>query len=115
MQELHNEGIASYIGPESCGGGRKTAVEALTGEVWTGYRASKTLWIGAPTASCRTEGKTSGIVTARSTTAPRGLRPQLCTDTPCGAAQGGLLGAISFFTEAGRSLVRPRCESGSAS
>ena len=31
MRESHNEGLASHIGPESCGGVRKGAVEALTG------------------------------------------------------------------------------------
>ncbi len=32
MQESHNEGIASHIGPESWGGGRKAVSQALTGE-----------------------------------------------------------------------------------
>jgi len=31
MKESHNEGVASHIGPESCGGGREAVVEALTG------------------------------------------------------------------------------------
>ena len=31
MKESHNEGVASHIGPESCGGVRKGAAEALTG------------------------------------------------------------------------------------
>ena len=32
MQESHNEGIASHIGPESWRGGRKDVSQALTGE-----------------------------------------------------------------------------------
>ena len=32
MKESHNEGLASHIGPESCGGVRKGVIEALTGE-----------------------------------------------------------------------------------
>jgi RNA-directed DNA polymerase len=31
MQESHGEGLASHTGPESCGGARKDADEALTG------------------------------------------------------------------------------------
>ena len=31
MKESHNEGIASHIGPESCGGVREGGAEALTG------------------------------------------------------------------------------------
>ena len=32
MQESHNEGVASHIGPESWGGDRKAVSQALTGE-----------------------------------------------------------------------------------
>jgi hypothetical protein len=32
MKESYDEGIASHIGPESCGGTRDGAAEALTGE-----------------------------------------------------------------------------------
>jgi hypothetical protein len=32
MQVSCNEGVASHVGPESCGGDRKVVVEALTGE-----------------------------------------------------------------------------------
>ena len=32
MKVSYGEGIASHTGPESCGGGRKAVVEALTGE-----------------------------------------------------------------------------------
>jgi len=31
MKEPYDEGIASYIGPESCGGGSNGTAEALTG------------------------------------------------------------------------------------
>jgi hypothetical protein len=32
MQVPYDEGVASHIGPESCGGDREVAAEALTGE-----------------------------------------------------------------------------------
>lgn len=32
MKVSCNEGLANHVGPESCGGDRKVAVEALTGE-----------------------------------------------------------------------------------
>jgi len=32
MKVSYGEGLAGYTGPESCGGGRKAVVEALTGE-----------------------------------------------------------------------------------
>jgi hypothetical protein len=32
MKVSCDEGVASHVGPESCGGGRKIVVEALTGE-----------------------------------------------------------------------------------
>ena len=32
MRVPYDEGVASHVGPESCGGGRKIALEALTGE-----------------------------------------------------------------------------------
>jgi RNA-directed DNA polymerase len=31
MKEPYGEGVASHIGPESCGGGSNAAAEALTG------------------------------------------------------------------------------------
>jgi len=32
MKVPYDEGVASHIGPESCGGDREVAAEALTGE-----------------------------------------------------------------------------------
>jgi hypothetical protein len=32
MKVSCDKGVASHVGPESCGGGRETVVEALTGE-----------------------------------------------------------------------------------
>jgi hypothetical protein len=32
MKVLRNKGVASHVGPESCGNGREVVVEALTGE-----------------------------------------------------------------------------------
>ena len=32
MKVSYDEGLASHVGPESCGGGRKVTIEALIGE-----------------------------------------------------------------------------------
>ena len=32
MKVSYDEGVASHVGPESCGGDREVVVEALTGE-----------------------------------------------------------------------------------
>lgn len=41
MEEPHVEGVATRDDPESCGSGREVDAEALTGHVWTRYRAAK--------------------------------------------------------------------------
>src|SRR5665213_70305 len=54
MKVSCDEGIASHVGPESCGGGRKAVVEALTGES-TGRVLSLenvTLWGADAVLSC---------------------------------------------------------------
>ena len=37
MKVPYDEGVASHIGLESCGGDREVAAEALTEEVWARY------------------------------------------------------------------------------
>ena len=50
MKDPYGEGIASHTGPESCGGVREDAGEALTGEIPAGYSAAKSMThFGVPT------------------------------------------------------------------
>ena len=54
MKVSYDEGVASHVGPESCGDDRKVIVEALTGEsagrVWS--LENVTLWGADDFASC---------------------------------------------------------------
>lgn len=94
MRVSCDEGVASHIGPESCGGVRKGVIEALTGER-AGWVLSPESFIVRSADGLRpSEGNTGRIASARSDRAPRGLRPHARTETP--------------HTEAGRSSVRPR-------
>lgn len=57
MEESDTEDVASHGGPESCGGSRKGAIEALTGER-VGRVLSREIQSRAPTAFAGTEGNT---------------------------------------------------------
>jgi len=61
MKESHGEGPASHIGPESCGGTREGAAEALKG-VHPGQVLSCEIMLlsGTPTPLSEAEGKTKG-------------------------------------------------------
>ena len=54
MQVSYDEGVASHVGPESCRGTRKGAVEALTGEVRAGRLSLENfiLWSADVVLSC---------------------------------------------------------------
>jgi hypothetical protein len=85
MKESYDEGLASHIGPESCGVVRENAVEALTG-VRAGWvlnpESSRTgvptriLWRGRPYRT-RSQPRDLGWT-------PRDPRPHARTDTSCG-------------------------------
>ena len=84
MKESYDEGIASHIGPESCGGVRKDAVEALTG-VRAGWplnpESSRT---GVPT-RILLRGRPHRVRTISQdlTQTPRDPRPHARTETSC--------------------------------
>jgi hypothetical protein len=40
MKKSHESGVATHIGPESCGAAREGGVEALKGTVRAGYSAA---------------------------------------------------------------------------
>jgi RNA-directed DNA polymerase len=73
MKEPDGEGLATHIGPESCGAVREGSTEALTG-VRTGWaieprNSGRT---GVPTLFRNAEGNTGSIVIARCCWTPRG-------------------------------------------
>jgi hypothetical protein len=87
MKESYVEGLASHNGPESCGGVRKGAVEALTG-VRIGRVLSREITeIRGADAVPGAEGNTERGAMASLVTAPRGLRPLACAESP-GARTG---------------------------
>jgi hypothetical protein len=71
MKEPYGEGEASHSGPESCGGPRKGATEALTG-VRAGrvFSPEKPLTFRVPTLSFDAEGNTEVADSARRSSDP---------------------------------------------
>ncbi len=74
MKVSYDEGIASHIGSESCGGIREDTVEALTG-VCAGWVSSLDNSIRSADGLRPSEGNTGRIAIARFARTPRGLRP----------------------------------------
>ena len=94
MKELHVEGVATHDDPESCGGAREDAAEALTG-ARTGRVSSREISLSTtPTLSRETEGNTTDTAIARWTPVGRGHRPLARTEP--------------FCARTGRSPHRPR-------
>jgi hypothetical protein len=81
MRVSYDEGIASHIGPESCGGIREDAFEALTG-VCAGWVSSLENFIRSADGVRPSEGNTGRIAIARFARTPRGLRPHARTQAP---------------------------------
>lgn len=67
MQESHDEGSASHIDPESCGGVREGAAEALTGAHAGQPSSCEIRPFGAPTPLSEAEGNTAGGDTGKPT------------------------------------------------
>ena len=65
MKEPYGEGVATHSGPESCGGPRKGAAEALTGVRAGRVLSLEKLVYRVPTLSFEAEGKTGSAVSAR--------------------------------------------------
>src|SRR3954463_10583574 len=74
VQVHYGEGVATHTGPESCGCGRETAREALTGvragQVWSG----ESNVVRGADAVVAAEGNRIGSVSARTWATPRRLR-----------------------------------------
>ena len=83
MQKSYESGVATHIGPESCGAARKGGVEALTGE-----RAGRVLsrvsefTPGRRRCKEKAEGPIGCTDIARCARVPRGQRPRARTQTP---------------------------------
>jgi hypothetical protein len=100
MKVSYDEGIASHIGSESCGGTRKSVVEALTG-VRAGWVLSlENGHVRSADGFDPLEGNTGWIASARFIRTPRGLRPHARTQAP---RKGG----PASRSEAGRSRIWP--------
>ena len=105
MRVSYDEGVASHIGSESCGGIREDTVEALTaggepvesGYVRAGYRASKIL-SGVPTA-CVLRKATPGGSSSQDSSGLRGVLD------PMHAHKHLTSEGQAFGSEAGRSRV----------
>jgi len=101
MKESYDEGVASHIGPESCGGVSNGAAEALTGEragrVWSRENPK----VQGANAVLRVEGNTERIDNARSVTTLRGQRPRARTgSTPHGNRESPYLPTVKRDPEA---------------
>ena len=99
MKVSCNKGIASHVGPESCGGIREDAVEALTGESAGRVLSLENaiLWGADAVLSCGRQQRSSR--NARIDRIPRGHRP-------CARIEASHKEAKVLRSEAGRSRVR---------
>jgi RNA-directed DNA polymerase len=70
MKVRHRKGIANHPGPESCGGAREGAVEALTGECAGQPLSREIRQSGAPTLLSEAEGHIGEGATRESSTSP---------------------------------------------
>ena len=83
MRVPYDEGLATHIGPKSCGCSCKSASEALTGERAGQVLSRESSNIEVSTMSNRSEDKTGYTDTARCLLASRGLRPCARTEAFC--------------------------------
>lgn len=87
MRTLYIEGLAIRDDPESCGGVREGAAEALTGVRAGSVLSREIKGSGVPTSLSEAEGNIDGRVIASGRRTPRGRRPGACTESP-GARTG---------------------------
>src|SRR5215471_3654706 len=83
MEESDIEGLATHGGPESCGGAREDAGEALTGAVQAGLSSRVIPDVRGAHAVRRAEGHIAAGDSASPPRTPRGLRTTACTEAPC--------------------------------
>ena len=83
MRESYGEGVASHIGPESCGDGSNVMAEALTGEHAGGLLSSEIKRFRAPTLWSEGEGNTGCSASASCSLAGGVVGTQACVEAPC--------------------------------
>jgi len=76
MKVSYDEGVASHVGPESCGGNRKVTVEALTGERVGWVLSREMAKVRSADNVCPLEGNTGRV-------AKRDLPDSARSETPC--------------------------------
>ena len=82
MRVSCDEGVASHVGPESCGDDRKVVVEALTGESAGRVLSLENLMLRSADVVL-TDGRQQWMSRhARDIRTPRGLRPCARTEAP---------------------------------
>ena len=79
MKEPYIKGLATHDDPESGGGVREGAVEALTGAPAGRVSSREIRSSGKPTLSREAEGNTEAAANARLSAVPRGQRPRART------------------------------------
>lgn len=102
MKVSCDEGVASHVGPESCGPVREGMLEALTGE--DAGRVSSLenviLWDADAVLTCGRQQRLIRSTNARIDRIPRGQRPRARIEASHKEGK-------TFRSEAGRSQVRP--------
>lgn len=82
MKVLHSEGLANRADPESCGGGREAAAEALTGEATGRVLSRENDFFRVPTRWDTSEGHACCRVNASDSEALRGRSARACREAP---------------------------------
>ena len=82
MQVSHSEGLANHTGPESCGGIREDAGEALTGERIGQPLAAKSPFDSGADALDNAEGNT-GVAISRAPSHPACSKTLACAEALC--------------------------------
>lgn len=83
MKESYRKGLANHPDPESCGGRRKAAAEALTGAHAGRVLSSEMILAQGADVVRIAESNTASIAIARCWTALRSRRPLARMETPC--------------------------------
>ena len=90
MKEPYDQGVASRVGPESCGGGREATLEALTGGVRAGLLNRDIVSVRGADACLGVRKATSLVSLAQETDGPREVKDPAHARTHLTRKPGGL-------------------------